>query len=205
MILTAARAFRERGYHNTSLDDIASELNVTKPTVYHYVENKEQLLFECFRAGLKQIMDGLRRDAQSSDARSARERLELVISRYAEAITSDFGWCMVQAENQDLSPAMSRKVKALKSEIDQGMRSSDPGRRSRRLDPPVRREDDGVRARRRAQLDRVLVSQRRSALRRGDREALHRAVRPGLAAAMSRRGAAKDRQKRIQMSRSRSV
>ena len=44
---------------------------------------------------------------------SARERLEYVISRYAEAITSDFGWCMVQAENQDLSPAMSRKVKAL--------------------------------------------------------------------------------------------
>ena len=59
VIMTAARAFRERGYHNTSLDDIASELNVTKPTVYHYVENKEQLLFECFRAGLKLIMDGI--------------------------------------------------------------------------------------------------------------------------------------------------
>jgi hypothetical protein len=29
---------------------------------------------------------------------------------------------MVQAENQDLSPAMSRKIKALKSEIDQGLR-----------------------------------------------------------------------------------
>jgi AcrR family transcriptional regulator len=120
VILTAARAFRERGYHNTSLDDIASELNVTKPTVYHYVENKEQLLFECFRAGLNQIMEGFAeiRDSQGS----ARERLEYVITRYAEAITSDFGWCMVQAENQDLSPAMSRKVKALKSEIDQGMR-----------------------------------------------------------------------------------
>ena len=45
-----------------------------------------------------------------------------MIRRYAEAITSDFGWCMVQAENQDLSPAMSRKVKELKSGIDQGIR-----------------------------------------------------------------------------------
>ena len=44
------------------------------------------------------------------------------MTRYAEAITSDFGWCMVQAENQDLSPAMSSKVKTLKSEIDQGLR-----------------------------------------------------------------------------------
>jgi len=120
VIMTAARAFRERGYHNTSLDDIASELNVTKPTVYHYVENKEQLLFECFRAGLKLIMDGI--EEQQDSQATARERLAAVIARYAEAITSDFGWCMVQAENQDLSPAMSRKVKALKSEIDQGMR-----------------------------------------------------------------------------------
>ena len=120
VILTAARAFRQRGYHNTSLDDIASELNVTKPTVYHYVENKEQLLFECFHSGLNQIMQGFAeiRDSQGS----ARERLEYVIGRYAEAITSDFGWCMVQAENQDLSPTMSSKVKALKSEIDQGIR-----------------------------------------------------------------------------------
>ncbi|HEY5810150.1 MAG TPA: TetR/AcrR family transcriptional regulator, partial [Povalibacter sp.] len=120
VIQTAARAFRARGYHNTSLDDIASELNVTKPTVYHYVQNKEQLLFECFRAGLQQIMEGF--EEVGALKVTARERLTIVMTRYAEAITSDFGWCMVQAENQDLSPAMSRKVKALKSEIDQGLR-----------------------------------------------------------------------------------
>jgi AcrR family transcriptional regulator len=120
VVLTAARAFRARGYHNTSLDDIARELNVTKPTVYHYVENKEQLLFECFRTGLNQIMQGF--DEIRDSTGSARERLAFVIGRYAEAITSDFGWCMVQAENQDLSAAMSRKVKELKSGIDQGIR-----------------------------------------------------------------------------------
>lgn len=120
VILTAARAFRARGYHNTSLDDIARELNVTKPTVYHYVQNKEQLLFECFRAGLRQIMEAF--DEAGAVKMTARERLAIVMTRYAEAITSDFGWCMVQAENQDLSPAMSSKVKALKSQIDQGLR-----------------------------------------------------------------------------------
>ena len=120
VILTAAQAFRERGYHNTSLDDIARELNVTKPTIYHYVENKEQLLFECFRAGLGRIMTGF--DEVRDSPGSARERLGYVLRRYAEAITSSFGWCMVQAENQDLSPAMSRKVKELKAEIDRGMR-----------------------------------------------------------------------------------
>jgi AcrR family transcriptional regulator len=121
VILTAARAFRSRGYHNTSLDDIANELNVTKPTVYHYVATKEQLLFECFRSGLNQIMESFGQP-EGVPPRSARERLDHVIRRYAEAITSDFGWCMVQAENQDLSPAMSRNIKSLKSNIDQGIR-----------------------------------------------------------------------------------
>lgn len=120
VILTAARAFRERGYHNTSIDDVARALNVTKPTIYHYVSNKEQLLFECFRAGLKEIMEAFD-EVKASDA-TARQRLATVMCRYAEAMTSEFGWCMVQAENQDLSTGMSKKVRALKSEIDHGIR-----------------------------------------------------------------------------------
>ncbi|MBK6598592.1 MAG: TetR family transcriptional regulator [Proteobacteria bacterium] len=120
VILTAARAFQRRGYHNTSLDDLAALLGVTKPTLYHYVTNKEEILFECFRTGLDQIRAGLR-EADASDA-PARDRLALVVRRYAAAITSDFGWCMVRAEDQDLSHEMGAAIKALKSEIDQGLR-----------------------------------------------------------------------------------
>lgn len=120
VILTAARAFEERGFHNTSLDDIAALLNVTKPTIYHYVDNKERLLFECFRAGLDRLRTAF--DAAGQGAATGRERLAAVVRGYAEAIASDFGWCMVSAEAQDLSPAMSRRIKVLKSEIDQQLR-----------------------------------------------------------------------------------
>lgn len=84
------------------------------------MKTKEQLLFECFRTGLTLIMDGLEEAGQMPGP--ARVRLDHVIRRYAAAITSDFGWCMVQAENQDLSAAMSRQIKAFKSRIDQGIR-----------------------------------------------------------------------------------
>ncbi len=120
VVRAAAQAFNARGYHNTSLDDIAAMLGVTKPTVYYYVENKEQLLFECFRAGLKRIREAFS-EASRSD-RPGRERLNAVVRGYAEAIASDYGWCMVRAHDQDLGPAMSRQINALKSEIDQGMR-----------------------------------------------------------------------------------
>lgn len=120
VILTAARAFNNNGYHNTSLDDIAAELEVTKPTLYYYVKNKEQLLFECFRAGLEPIRAAFG-DVRHSQ-QCARDRLTIVLLRYAEAIASEFGWCMVRAEDLNLSVELRTSVKALKSEIDQGIR-----------------------------------------------------------------------------------
>jgi AcrR family transcriptional regulator len=120
VILAAARAFNNHGYHNTSLDDIASELEVTKPTLYYYVKNKEQLLFECFRTGLEPIRAAFNDIGNSRQC--ARERLTTVLLRYAEAIASEFGWCMVRAEDLNLSAELRSDVKLLKSEIDQGIR-----------------------------------------------------------------------------------
>ncbi len=120
VIRTAARAFNERGFHNTSLDDIAARLGVTKPTIYYYVEGKEQLLFECFAAGLELIRDGIR--SVETSPRPARDRLDEVVRHYARAIASDFGWCMVRAEDQDLGPDLGARIKALKSDIDRGLR-----------------------------------------------------------------------------------
>jgi AcrR family transcriptional regulator len=120
VIRAAAREFNRKGYHNTSLDDIAARLEVTKPTVYYYVTSKEQLLFECFVAGVEQIRAAFRDVRQL--AVPARERLKAVLRHYGGAVASEFGWCMVRAEDQDLSPAMSRHIKQLKSEIDHGIR-----------------------------------------------------------------------------------
>jgi AcrR family transcriptional regulator len=120
VIAAAARAFNRNGYHNTSLDDIATVLEVTKPTLYYYVKNKEQLLFECFRTGLEPIRAAFNDIGHSN--RPARERLTIVLLRYAEAIASEFGWCMVRAEDLNLSGDLQSHVKALKSEIDQGIR-----------------------------------------------------------------------------------
>src|SRR5579863_1907686 len=120
VVRAAAREFNRKGYHNTSLDDIAARLEVTKPTVYYYVTSKEQLLFQCFLAGVEQIRAAFR-DTRGLQV-PARERLRAVLRHYGEAMASEFGWCMAHAEDQDLSAAMSRHIKALKSEIDHGIR-----------------------------------------------------------------------------------
>jgi AcrR family transcriptional regulator len=121
VIRAAARAFNKKGYHNTSLDDIAKALEVTKPTIYYYVPNKEQLLFQCFQAGVEQIRAAFR-EVKDIDV-TARERLNAVLHHYARAVASEFGWCMVRTEDLDLSPDMSGEIKSMKSEIDHGIRA----------------------------------------------------------------------------------
>src|SRR3984957_7656856 len=120
VIRAAARAFNARGYHNTSIDEIAAALNVTKPTIYYYVANKEQLLLECILTGLERVLEPFRW-TRPPDV-SAREQLNEMIRHYAQAIASEYGGCMVRAEDLGLAPASLTRIKKLKSEIDHAIR-----------------------------------------------------------------------------------
>lgn len=44
IIDTAAALFHRKGYASTSLDDVASELGISKAALYHYVSSKDKLL-----------------------------------------------------------------------------------------------------------------------------------------------------------------
>jgi TetR/AcrR family transcriptional regulator, cholesterol catabolism regulator len=62
----AARLFAERGYQGTSLADLAEELGVQKPSLYHHIASKEDLLWEvatdgaaAFHAALDAVPEGL--------------------------------------------------------------------------------------------------------------------------------------------------
>jgi TetR/AcrR family transcriptional regulator, cholesterol catabolism regulator len=47
----AARLFAERGYQGTSLADLADSLGVQKPSLYHHIASKEDLLWAVAREG----------------------------------------------------------------------------------------------------------------------------------------------------------
>src|ERR687896_1148541 len=63
----AARLFAERGYHGTSIGDLAKALGVQKGSLYAHIASKQDLLFEttregseAFHAALDEIPDDLR-------------------------------------------------------------------------------------------------------------------------------------------------
>ena len=48
---TAARLFADRGYHGTSLADVAEALGMQKASLYYHIDSKEDLLWEVASAG----------------------------------------------------------------------------------------------------------------------------------------------------------
>ncbi|WP_244095810.1 AMP-binding protein [Rhodoferax ferrireducens] len=116
VLLAAARLFNERGFAGTSLDDIAQSLNVTKPTLYYYIENKEQVLFECVKRGLEVLRESIR--AATQHGLQARDCLRIAMENYAEVVTSDFGLCVIRVGEDPLSEAKRQEMRALKREID---------------------------------------------------------------------------------------
>ncbi|MGX5734727.1 TetR/AcrR family transcriptional regulator [Bosea thiooxidans] len=122
VLRAAARAFSEQGFHRTSLDDVAERLSVTKPTLYHYVRGKDEILFECVRIGLERLDSA----AASAEARrsggSGLDRLIVLWTEYAHIVTEDFGRCLILV-GEDPLPAETRKdLRALKGKIDKRFR-----------------------------------------------------------------------------------
>lgn len=49
IILTAAELFDRAGYTTTSMEDIAEAVGLAKPTLYHYVKSKDEILYQIHR------------------------------------------------------------------------------------------------------------------------------------------------------------
>jgi AcrR family transcriptional regulator len=87
IVETAATLISSKGVGGTSLDDVANVLGVTKPTLYHYVSSKEDLLNQCMERILAEKKAIL--DAADAHGKSGREKLEYFIRGYAQFCWSD--------------------------------------------------------------------------------------------------------------------
>ena len=50
----AAKLFNTKGARSTTLADVASRLGLTKTSLYYYVSNKEDLIYQCYDANMRQ-------------------------------------------------------------------------------------------------------------------------------------------------------
>jgi TetR/AcrR family transcriptional regulator, cholesterol catabolism regulator len=105
LLASAAKIFAERGYHETSMRDLATASGVSLSGLYYYVKSKEELLFliqdrnfqavlddldECMR-GVEQPIEQLGRFIENHLEYFASHMSEMkVLSHEAMSLTGDF-------------------------------------------------------------------------------------------------------------------
>jgi AcrR family transcriptional regulator len=118
---TAVRMFLERSYGRTSMDDVAMQLNITKPALYHYFRNKEEILVEIYRLGTDLIDEML--DSIEADEKPGLDKVADFIAGYIRIITGDFGRAVIRLDDGELSKTGRKLVRGRKREIDHRLRA----------------------------------------------------------------------------------
>ncbi|MZR32377.1 TetR/AcrR family transcriptional regulator [Sneathiella litorea] len=120
VLRAGARLFNKHGFDRTSLEDIASELNVSKRTLYYYVKNKDDILFECSRLALEFMHDTLA-DSQDNNLRPL-ERIEMIMRNYMDLLSNEFGACLVLSKDRILSEESRQILKDGRRKLDYAVR-----------------------------------------------------------------------------------
>lgn len=117
----ALRAFREKGYHVTTLDDIAGHLGVRKTALYHYFPDKEAILYQCHRDSLLEVQRILRLARRRF--RAAAQRLDFVIREHVRVMVETLEGSPLAFEVPALAPEHHRRIVALRDRYELGLRT----------------------------------------------------------------------------------
>ena len=115
----ALRAFRSRGYHAATLDDIARNLGVRKTALYHYYPDKQSILHECHQEASTEL-DRIVREARRLP--SAREQLSHVIREHVRVMTETLGGSPLAFEVTAFSPERQRELMAARDAYERAVR-----------------------------------------------------------------------------------
>ena len=121
LMMAAADAFADKGFHATTTRDIASRAGLSPAGVYVHFTSKEDLLFELSRRGHQTARDQL--VAAALAASSPTEALRSIIGGFSRwhAEHHQLGR-IVQYEFRHLSPVHRDAVLSLRREIDKVVR-----------------------------------------------------------------------------------
>lgn len=126
----ALRAFRDKGYHATTLDDIASRLGVRKTALYHYFPDKQSILHECHRDSNAELARILR---EARAIETARGQLAYIIREHVRVMTETLEGSPLAFEVTAFSPDRQKEMiaardayeRALRRVIDRGIRAGE--------------------------------------------------------------------------------
>ncbi len=107
----AVRIFGEKGYHATSMQNIADAVGLQKGSLYHYISSKEELLFKIFARSTGALTKELESIIASGD--TPREKLHRAIQAHLTALCEQLDiYTVYLSERRLLSGRTHARVRA---------------------------------------------------------------------------------------------
>lgn len=116
IVASAARVFSRRGFTAGTTKEIAAELQMSQPAVYHYIGSKNLLLEEIALKVVNDLSLSLEEGLKDSD--NPTLRLRNVIRRFSDAVLRNQNECAVfWRERHSFTPELQAKVVAREREF----------------------------------------------------------------------------------------
>ena len=113
LVAAAVRLFRERGYHATSMQDLAEAVGVQRGSLYHYIEAKEDLLWEIMERAMEALRDGVEPVSRMRRPAAARMR-DAISAHLTAAAQSRDELTILHVELKSLSPRRRQAMVAMR-------------------------------------------------------------------------------------------
>src|SRR6202171_2267965 len=84
----ALQLFREKGYHATSMQDIAAAVGLYKGSLYHYIGGKEDLLVQVFERAMATLLADVERIVADTSLEPSIQ-LRLIVQAHVEAVSEN--------------------------------------------------------------------------------------------------------------------
>jgi TetR/AcrR family transcriptional regulator, cholesterol catabolism regulator len=120
ILRAAARLFRDRGFADTGMRDIADAADLSPANLYHYFDGKHDLLFYCQDRALDRMLDAVA--AARRTAPAATERLRLVLTAHLHTLLDDIEGATAHLQMESLPPSLRSAIVKKRDRYEQALR-----------------------------------------------------------------------------------
>jgi AcrR family transcriptional regulator len=120
ILRAAARLFRERGFADTGMRDIAAAADLSAANLYHYFDGKNDLLFYCQDRALDRMLAAVASARRQS--RSAAERLRVVCAAHLRTLLDEIEGATAHLQVDSLPPAMRNAIVSKRDRYERALR-----------------------------------------------------------------------------------
>jgi len=120
ILRAAARLFRERGFADTGMRDIAAAADLSAANLYHYFDGKNDLLFYCQDRALDRMLAAVA--AARRESESAADRLRVVFTAHLRTLLDEIEGATAHLQVDSLPPPLRAAIVRKRDRYERALR-----------------------------------------------------------------------------------